>query len=43
LPLIGTLEENRIRNIVNSFQINLSHEDWYELYHATKPISSIQD
>jgi predicted oxidoreductase len=43
LPLIGTLEENRIRNIVNSFQINLSHEDWYELYLATKPISSIQD
>ena len=43
LPLIGTLEENRIRNIVNSFQINLNHEDWYELYHATKPISSIQD
>lgn len=43
LPLIGTLEEKRIRNIVNSFQINLSHEDWYELYQATKPISSIQD
>ena len=43
LPLIGTLEENRIRNIVNSFQISLSHEDWYELYQATKPISSIQD
>jgi predicted oxidoreductase len=43
LPLIGTLEENRIRNIVNSFQINLSHEDWYELYQATKPVSSIQD
>lgn len=43
LPLIGTLEENRIRNIVNSFQINLNHEDWYELYHATKPIRSIQD
>jgi predicted oxidoreductase len=43
LPLIGTLEENRIRNIVNSFQINLSHEDWYELYHATKPTSSLQD
>ena len=43
LPLIGTLEEKRIRNIVNSFQINLSHEDWYELYQATKPVSSIQD
>ncbi|MEY2793977.1 MAG: hypothetical protein RJA76_1969 [Bacteroidota bacterium] len=37
LPLIGTLEENRIKNIVNSFQINLEHQDWYELYYASKP------
>ncbi len=33
LPLIGTLEENRIRNIVNSFQIDLEAQDWYELYY----------
>lgn len=36
LPLIGTLEENRIRNIVNSFQINLDHEDWYDLLQASR-------
>jgi predicted oxidoreductase len=32
LPLIGTTEEQRIRNIVAAFQINLDHQDWYELY-----------
>jgi predicted oxidoreductase len=37
LPLIGTLEENRIKNIVNSFQIELDQQDWYELYYASKP------
>lgn len=36
LPLIGTLEENRIRNIVNSFQITLEHEDWYDLLQASR-------
>lgn len=36
LPLIGTLEEKRIRNIVDSFKINLDHQDWYELYEASK-------
>jgi predicted oxidoreductase len=36
LPLIGTLEENRIRNIVDSFQIELDHEDWYDLLHASR-------
>jgi predicted oxidoreductase len=34
IPLIGTLEENRIRNIANSFHIQLEHEDWYKLYQA---------
>jgi len=37
IPLIGTLEENRIKNIVNSFQIDLDPQDWYELYYASKP------
>ncbi len=37
LPLIGTLEENRIRNIVNSFNIELDVQDWYELYHSSMP------
>jgi predicted oxidoreductase len=43
LPLIGTLEEKRIRNIVNSFSINLDHQDWFELYHATRPSPTVQD
>jgi predicted oxidoreductase len=36
LPLIGTLNEQRIRNIVNAFKINLDQQDWYELYNATR-------
>ncbi len=36
IPLIGTLQESRIRNIANSFSINLEHEDWYMLYEAGK-------
>lgn len=37
LPLIGTLEEKRIRNIVDSFSIKLDHQDWYELYQTSRP------
>ncbi len=36
IPLIGTLEETRIRNIADSFRIQLEHEDWYRLYEAGK-------
>lgn len=36
LPLIGTLNEQRIRNIVNAFQIDLDQQDWYELYNASR-------
>ncbi|HEY1023570.1 MAG TPA: aldo/keto reductase [Sphingobacteriaceae bacterium] len=36
LPLIGTTDEQRIRNIVNAFNINLDRQDWYELYHASR-------
>ncbi|MFO0415586.1 MAG: aldo/keto reductase family oxidoreductase [Bacteroidota bacterium] len=36
LPLIGTTNENRIRNIVAAFDINLEHQDWYDLYNCTK-------
>ncbi|MFT3823022.1 MAG: aldo/keto reductase [Chitinophagaceae bacterium] len=36
LPLIGTTNEQRIRNIANSFNIDLDHQDWYELYQASK-------
>ena len=36
LPLIGTVNEDRIRNIVNAFSIDLDHQDWYELYEASR-------
>ncbi len=36
LPLIGTKEEQRIRNIVQAFDIDLDHQDWYDIYQATK-------
>ncbi len=35
LPLIGTLNEQRIRNIVKAFDIDLDKQDWYELYNAS--------
>jgi predicted oxidoreductase len=36
LPLIGTINEQRIRNIANAFTIDLDHQDWYELYTASR-------
>lgn len=36
LPLIGTLSEQRIRNIANAFKIDLDKQDWYELYAASR-------
>jgi predicted oxidoreductase len=36
LPLIGTSNEQRIRNIANSFSIDLDHQDWYDLYVTSK-------
>lgn len=38
LPLIGTTDENRIKNIANAFNIDLDHQDWYELYNTTRGI-----
>ena len=35
IPLIGTTDKNRIRNIANAFSIDLDRQDWYELYHAS--------
>jgi predicted oxidoreductase len=32
LPLIGTTDENRIRNIASAVSIDLEREDWYQLY-----------
>jgi predicted oxidoreductase len=34
LPLIGTTNEQRIRNAVDAFKIELDHQDWYELYNV---------
>jgi predicted oxidoreductase len=36
IPLIGTTSEQRIKNIVNAFDIDLEKQDWYELYFASK-------
>jgi len=36
LPLIGTIKEQRIRNIVNAFNIELEQQDWYDLYNASR-------
>ncbi len=36
LPLIGSSNEQRIRNIAKAFEIDLDHQDWYELYAASK-------
>jgi predicted oxidoreductase len=34
LPLIGTRDEQRLRNAVNAFNIQLDHQDWYDLWEA---------
>jgi len=36
LPLIGTTDEKRIRNIANAFTIDLDHQDWYDLYNTSR-------
>ena len=36
LPLIGTVSEQRIKNIVQAFDLDLDRQDWYELYYASK-------
>src|SRR5690242_13160928 len=43
LPLIGTLNEQRIRNIVDAFSVDLEQQDWYELYNASRVKSPIID
>jgi predicted oxidoreductase len=43
LPLIGTTSEQRIKNIVNAFDIDLDRQDWYELYHASKGKAALHD
>lgn len=34
LPLIGTLNEQRIRNVAAAFSFDLDRQDWYELYES---------
>lgn len=36
LPIIGSLSEKRIRNAASASEINLSNEDWYELYQVAR-------
>ena len=36
LPLIGTTDEQRIKNIAAAFNINLDRQDWYELYAVSR-------
>jgi len=36
LPLIGTTNEKRIRNIARAFDMDLDKQDWYELYEASR-------
>ncbi|MBI3137410.1 MAG: aldo/keto reductase [Sphingobacteriales bacterium] len=36
LPLVGTTDEQRIRNIVSAFPIQLDRQDWYELYAVSR-------
>jgi predicted oxidoreductase len=36
LPLIGTINEERIKNIAKAVDIDLSRQDWYELYAASR-------
>jgi predicted oxidoreductase len=36
LPLIGSVNFERIKHIVKAFDISLEHQDWYELYEASK-------
>jgi len=36
LPLIGTTNQQRIRNIAAAFTIDLDKQDWYDLYEASR-------
>lgn len=36
LPLIGTTDEQRIRNVAAAFHIQLDRQDWYELYSVSR-------
>ncbi len=42
IPLIGTTNEQRIKNIANSFSIDLDHQDWYELYNVSAEFQGVK-
>lgn len=35
LPIIGSVDKNRIKNAASSYNINLTPEDWYLIYNST--------
>jgi predicted oxidoreductase len=35
LPIIGSLNKDRIKNAATASDINLSHEDWHKIYNVT--------
>jgi predicted oxidoreductase len=36
VPLVGTRSEPRIENVAAAFDLRLDHQDWYELYAASR-------
>lgn len=36
LPIIGSPDKKRIRNAATAYSINLSRDDWYQLYNASR-------
>jgi predicted oxidoreductase len=36
LPIIGTTSPKRIRNIADTFSIDIDHQDWYDLYATSR-------
>ncbi len=36
LPIIGSTDKNRIRNAASAYAVDLSNEEWYRIYNATK-------
>jgi predicted oxidoreductase len=43
LPLIGTTNEGRIRNIAASFDIDLDIQDWYDLYNTSRGVTPSEE
>lgn len=41
LPVVGTMNEQRIARIVEAFDIELDHQDWYALYSAVRSENSL--